>query len=70
MSAEKKYTEEDIEKMKHTVDIVFRAELAISNEWKPKLKDMLSLPEDERNKLADDYMRAIAIEILEHLVLF
>lgn len=41
MSAEKKYTEEDIEKMKHTVDIVFRAELAISDEWKPKLKDML-----------------------------
>lgn len=70
MSVEKKYTEEDIEKMKHTIDVVFRAEMAVSDEWKPKLKDMLSLPEDERNKLADEYMRAIAVEILEHLVLF
>lgn len=67
---DKKYTQEDIEKMKHTVDVVFRAEMAISDEWKPKLKGMLELQEDERNKLADEYMEAIAVEILEHLVLF
>ena len=67
---DKKYTQEDVEKMKHTVDIVFRAELAISEEWQPKIKDMLNLQDEERNKLADEYMEAIAVEILEHLVLF
>ena len=46
---------------------VFRAEDAISKDWFPKLraakKDM---PSDERRQLADDYLRAIATEIIEH----
>lgn len=46
---------------------VFRAEDEISKEWFPKLraakKDM---PSDERRQLADDYLRAIATEIIEN----
>ena len=46
---------------------VFKAEDAISKDWFPKLraakKDM---PSDERRQLADDYLRAIATEILEN----
>ena len=54
----------------HWMDIaaaVFRAEDEISKEWFPKLraakKDM---PSDERRQLADDYLRAIATEIIEN----
>ena len=46
---------------------VFRAEDAISKDWFPKLraakKDM---PSDERRQLADNYLRAIATEIIEN----
>ena len=46
---------------------VFKAEDEISDVWFPKLraakKDM---PSDERRQLADDYLRAIATEILEN----
>lgn len=56
--------------IEHWMDIaaaVFRAEDEISDVWFPKLraakKDM---PSDERRKLADDYLRAIATEILEN----
>lgn len=58
------------EQIEHWADIaaaVFRAEDAISKDWFPKLraakKDM---PGDERRQLADDYLRAIATEIIEH----
>lgn len=58
------------EQIEHWMDIaaaVFRAEDAISKDWFPKLraakKDM---PGDERRQLADDYLRAIATEIIEH----
>lgn len=58
------------EQILHWMDIaraVFRAEDEISKEWFPKLraakKDM---PSDERRQLADDYLRAIATEIIEN----
>lgn len=58
------------EQIEHWMDIaaaVFRAEDEISKEWFPKLraakKDM---PSDERRQLADDYLRAIATEIIEN----
>ena len=54
----------------HWMDIaaaVFRAEDEISKEWFPRLraakKDM---PSDERRQLADNYLRAIATEIIEN----
>ena len=68
MSTEKKYTQKDVDEMKNMVNLVFRAELAISEEWQPKIKDMLQLSEDERNKRADEYMTAIATEILNHCI--
>ena len=56
--------------IEHWMDIaraVFRAEDEISKDWFPRLraakKDM---PSDKRRQLADDYLRAIATEILEN----
>ena len=58
------------EQIEHCMDIasaVFRAEDEISKDWFPRLraakKDM---PSDERRQLAEDYLRAIATEIVEH----
>lgn len=58
------------EQIEHWMDIaraVFRAEDEISDEWFPRLraakKDM---PGDERRQLAEDYLRAIATEIIEN----
>ena len=58
------------EQIEHWMDIaaaVFKAEDEISDVWFPKLraakKDM---PSDERRQLADDYLRAIATEIIEN----
>ena len=46
---------------------VFKAEDEISDIWFPRLraakKDM---PSDERRQLAEDYLRAIATEIIEN----
>lgn len=53
----------------HLCDIVravFRAEDEISKEWFPKLRKAKELPGDERRQLADDYLRAIATEIIEN----
>lgn len=59
--------EEQIEHWMDIVAAVFKAEDAISKDWFPKLraakKDM---PSDERRQLAEDYLRAIATEILEN----
>ena len=45
---------------------VFVAEDAISEDWTPRLRSAKDLPKDERARLADEYCRAIAIEILSH----
>jgi len=53
----------------HWADIaatVFHAEDEISDEWFPKLRKAKELPGDERRKLAEDYLRAIAAEIVGH----
>lgn len=55
--------------IEHWMDIaaaVFRAEDEISKEWFPKLRKAKDLPGDERRQLAEDYLRAIATEIVEH----
>lgn len=43
---------------------VFSAEDAISGEWFPRLRAAKALPKEERDKVADDYLRALAEEIL------
>ena len=45
---------------------VFAAEDAISKDWAPRIRVAKDLPKDERDRLADEYCRAIAIEILSH----
>ncbi len=45
---------------------VFKAEDEISKEWFPKLRKAKDLPSDERRQLADDYLRAIATDIIEN----
>lgn len=45
---------------------VFAAEDAIFAEWFPKLRAMKEAPKEERDKIADEYCRAIAKEILSH----
>lgn len=45
---------------------VFVAEDAIYAEWLPKLRAMKEAPKEERDKIADEYCRAIAKEILSH----
>lgn len=57
------------EQIIHWMDIaraVFMAEDEISKEWFPKLRKAKDLPSDERRQLADDYLRAIATEIVEN----
>lgn len=43
---------------------VFTAEDAISAEWTPKLRAAKGKSEDERLKTAEEYLRAIATEIV------
>lgn len=53
----------------HWMDIaaaVFRAEDEISKEWFPKLRKAKDMDSDWRRKLADEYLRAIATEIIEN----
>lgn len=53
----------------HWADIaatVFHAEDEISGEWFPKLRAAKDLPGDERRQLAEDYLRAIAAEIVDN----
>ena len=57
----------DEELIRHWMDIisaVFYAEDALRDEWAPRLKEALSMSPDERVELCDNYLRAIAIEIL------
>ena len=57
------------ELINHWADIaatVFHAEDEISDEWFPKLRAAKDLPGDERRQLAEDYLRAIAAEIVDN----
>lgn len=57
-------SEEKIAHLMAVVEAVFRAEENISVEWLPKLRAAKDMPEEERNKVADDYLRAMAVELL------
>ena len=59
-------SEEKITHMMAVVEAVFRAEENISKEWLPKLRAAKELPKEEREKVADEYLRAMAIELLKH----
>ena len=59
--------EEQIEHWMDIVAAVFKAEDEISDVWFPKLRTAKKdMPSDERRQLAEDYLRAIATEILEN----
>lgn len=45
---------------------VFAAEDAIKHDWLPKLRKAKDATPEERKKIADEYCRAIAKEILSH----
>ena len=48
------------------VKTVFVAEDAISDEWFPKLRATKDAPKEVRDRISDEYCRAIAKEILSH----
>lgn len=56
--------DELIEHWMGIVACVFQAEDKLRDEWAPRLKEALHLSPDERVELCDDYLRAIAEEIL------
>jgi hypothetical protein len=70
MSTDKKYTQEDLDKMKDTVYVVFRAEDTIKGDWVEKLNETKDADSKTKNRIADEYVTAIATEILEHLVIY
>lgn len=59
-------TERMIEHWALIAKTVLVAEDAISDEWFPKLRATKDAPKEERDKIADEYCRAIAKEILSH----
>lgn len=61
-----KMNEEKIAHLMGVVEAVFRAEENISKEWFPKLRAAKELPKEEREKVADEYLRAMAIELLKY----
>lgn len=59
-------TERMIEHWAFIVKAVFTAEDAISAEWFPKLRATKDAPKEVRDRISDEYCRAIAKEILSH----
>ena len=57
-------SEKDISHWMMIISAVFHAENAISKEWIPKLKAAKELETEEKEKIADEYLRALAVEIL------
>jgi len=47
------------------VACVFQAEDKLRDEWRDRLRSALEMDPDERAELCDDYLRAIATEIVE-----
>lgn len=60
-----KEREQQIEHWMGIAAMVFRAEDAIKGEWFPRLQATKDLPQEEKSKIADDYLRALAAEIIE-----
>ena len=58
--------EEMIEHWANLAAAVFKAEDAISDEWKPKLQATKNASAIVKQQIADAYLRAIATEILDN----
>lgn len=56
--------QEAIEHLKDIAKIVFFAEEAISKEWNERLHAALSMTNEEQKQFIDEYMTAIATEIV------
>ena len=57
--------EEYIEHLCDVINAVFKAEDAVSKEWRPKLNDAIDhATKGERDKIAQEYVHAIAEEML------
>jgi len=48
------------------VSTVYRAEDNIKDEWLPLLQEAKNLDEPQKEALADEYVRAVAAEIIDH----
>ena len=48
------------------VSTVYRAEDNIKAEWLPRLQEAKHLDEPQKEALADEYVRAVAAEIVDH----
>ena len=57
--------EEAIEGLKPIIRAVFTADDKIRDEWQPKFKEVDNLPPDEMIRLVDDYVTAVAAEIVD-----
>ena len=55
--------EEAINRWTDIASAVFLAEEKIAKEWHDRLKEAPQLPKDKQHQLAQDYCRAIAVEI-------
>ena len=60
------YTLEYLKHWKVLINTVFRAEDAIKNKWLPILQATKNASQEDKEKIADDYVTAIATEILSH----
>ena len=56
--------EEAIERWAQICNTVFWAEEKISKEWYERLKSAHTMTKDEQHQLADQYCKAIAMEIV------
>ena len=56
--------EEAIERWSHIANTVFWAEERISEEWHERLKAAPGMTKEEQHLLADQYCKAIAMEIV------
>jgi len=57
--------EEAIEGLKPIIRYVFTADGKIRDEWQPKFKEVENLSPDEKIRLVDDYVTAVAAEIVD-----
>ena len=58
--------EETINRWKGIVTSVWHAEDNISSEWLPRLKNAKGGSPEEIRKVADEYVTAVATEIIDH----
>lgn len=66
MSEKDKEIVTDIEHLKSVIVAVFKAELAIIDDWSERLKKAPQLSEKDRTKLQYEYITAIAEELLKN----